>query len=220
MGHPRRYFENNCVYFLTNRLARGLPLVPCEYINKVIYGIMAKASEKYPDITICHYLWMRNHYHLLIVTNGNPAEVAGFMNVLDGEIAKAVVKFLGDRNVKVWAQRYNCLRFLTPDVVVEKIAYLYLNPVDSNLVDKACRWPGVSSYSIGQEKVIECEYLKPSKLQRLKNEKITRSMDKELIKQSGNGSKHNLVVKPNAWVECFPVDFSTMPLVPWELVES
>ena len=89
MGHPRRYFENKSVYFLTNRLARGLPLVPCDYINGVITGVMAKASESFPDITICNYLWMRNHYHMLVVTDGNPTDLAGFMNILNGELAKA-----------------------------------------------------------------------------------------------------------------------------------
>lgn len=203
MGHPRRYFENKCVYFLTNRLARGLPLVPCGYINKVIQGVMAKASESYPSITICHYLWMRNHYHILIVTDGNPFDLSAFMNILNGEIAKAVVRFLGRRNIKVWAQRYNPMRLLTPEDVVEKIVYTYLNPVTANLVDKACRWPGVSSFGIGEEKIIDCEYIRPSKLQRLENERLTKCKDKELLSNTKPGKKHKLSINPNAWVECF-----------------
>lgn len=203
MGHPRRYFENNCVYFLTNRLARDLPFVPCQYINNILMGIIAKASTKYPNISICNYLWMRNHYHMLIVTKGNPSDIAGFMNIINGEVAKAVVIFLGRRNVKIWAQRYNCIRLLTPDVVAEKISYLYLNPVKANLVDKACRWPGVSSYGIEQEHEIKCEYLKPSKLQRLSDRRLSKKLDQELISQSKKGKNYNLILKPYAWIECF-----------------
>ena len=203
MGHPRRYFENNSVYFITNRLARGLPLVPCKYINNILLGIMAKASEAYPSIKICNYLWMSNHYHILIVTSGDPADLAGFMNILDGETAKAVVKFLNLKNVKVWAQRYNPIRLLTPDVVVEKIAYLYLNPVTANIVDKACRWPGVSSYTIQEEKILECEYKSPSKLSYLLNQSLSKEINKELIKDSKKGQKHYLRVSPYAWLDCF-----------------
>lgn len=203
MGHPRRYFENNCVYFLTNRLARGLPFVPSEYINNILRGILAKANTKYPNISICHYLWMRNHYHMLIVTNGNPGDIAGFMNLVNGEAAKAVVKFLGRRNVKVWGQRYNCIRLLTSDVVVEKIAYLYLNPVSANLVDKASKWLGVTSYGIEKEQIIKSEYLRPRAIQRLPDQNLTKKLDKDLISKSKKGNTYHLTVKPNKWIECF-----------------
>ena len=95
------------------------------------------------------------------------------------------------------------MRLLTPEDVVEKIAYTYLNPVTANLVDKACRWPGVSSYGIEEEKVINCEYIRPGKLQRLKNKKLTKNIDKELIEKGKRGKKHNLIIRPYAWVECF-----------------
>ena len=203
MGHPRRYYENNSVYFITNRLARGLPLVPCKYVNNILLGIMAKASESYPGITISDYLWMSNHYHMLVVTNGDPSEISGFMNILDGEIAKAVVRFLKLKNVKVWAQRYNPIRLLTPDVVIEKIVYLYLNPVTANLVDKACRWPGVSSYAIQEKTRLECEYKSPSKLNYLPNQYLSKEIDKELIKNSKKGQKHSLIISPYAWIDCF-----------------
>ena len=203
MGHPRRYFENNCAYFITNRLASGLPFVPCEYVNNVIKGILAKANTKYPNINICNYLWMRNHYHMLIVTNGNPADIANFMNILNGELAKAVAIWLGKKNIKVWGQRYNCLRLLTPEDVIEKVAYLYLNPVTANFVDKVCRWPGVSSYGIEKEEDVVAEYLKPSILQRLPKSKLTMRINEVLISNSREGKKFKMTIKPFAWVECF-----------------
>jgi hypothetical protein len=62
MSNPRRHFEHNCAYFLTNRLARGLPLVSCDYINNILLGGMAKACEDYPNVVISNYLWRTNHY--------------------------------------------------------------------------------------------------------------------------------------------------------------
>ena len=203
MGNPRRYFENNCVYFLTNRLARGLPFVPCEYINKILLGIMAKSSERYPNIKISHFLWMSNHYHMIIVTKGDPREISGFMNLINGEAAKAVCAFLGIRNVKIWAQRYNPIRLLTPEDVIEKICYLYLNPVTGDLVDKSSKWPGISSYGIKKVKKIKCEYIKPSKIQRLPRVMLSKKIVKELIKKNKKGNEHYLSIDPNAWIDCY-----------------
>ena len=111
MSNPRRDFEYNCAYFLTNRLARGLPFVPCDYIIKILLGVMAKSCEHFPNIQISHYLWMANHYHMIVVTKGDPKELSGFMNLLNGETAKAVCVFLRIRNVKIWSQRFNRLDY-------------------------------------------------------------------------------------------------------------
>ena len=53
MGHPRRMFRHNEVALVTNRMARGLPLVPTIYINLLIFGVLARAKFKYPQIIVC-----------------------------------------------------------------------------------------------------------------------------------------------------------------------
>ena len=46
MGHPRRKFVHNRAYFVTNRLAEGLPLVPAKIINKLLFGLLARARVR------------------------------------------------------------------------------------------------------------------------------------------------------------------------------
>lgn len=208
MGHPRRYFEHNAVYFITNRLAEGLPFVPNDYINYIIKGIIATAQARYPSIILCDIQFMQNHYHMLLVLEGDARDLKLFMNFFDGELAKVVTKLLGKRNVKVWAQRYCASRLLDSEAVIKQIVYMYLNPTSANMVASIDHWKGVSTwqfYSANPE-IERYKYIRPSKLMKLPNSSFNPKLVKILMQSI---EEHQVAGQPFKafplhWKKCFP----------------
>lgn len=146
MPNPRRKFEHNALYMLTNRLAEGLPLVANAYINALIHSVLARAQDTVPDIEIGHFQFMANHYHCFIVPRGDPKDVAVFLNMLDGELAKLIQRLLGRRNNLVWAQRAHAAQILDYEAALKELAYSFINPSSAHLVDSIDEWCGVSSW--------------------------------------------------------------------------
>jgi len=199
MGHPRRMFVHQGVYFVTNRVAEGLPFVPNEFINLLLWGILARAQEKYPSIVIAAWLFLSNHYHALLTVRGDPAELARFMNYVDGEIAKALCRLLGKHHCKVWAQRYHAAQLLTPETVLEQLTYLYTNPVVAGLVPSAQEWIGVSTLTPELlPTTTQYKFLPPSSLPRLKNKPFSGADLSRLLlwHEEAEGAQATLRVDP------------------------
>lgn len=206
MGHQRRIFPTNHVFFVTNRLAEGLPFVANLYINLMLFGILARARFKNPQITICGFIFLANHYHLLLVLRGDPNQLKNFMHYIDGEIAKLVTRWLGKRHVKIWAQRYHAPPVLTAADALNKLLYIFLNPVKANLVSFAHEFPGCSSfYSLGDKEWRSYRWFKPSHAEKLHNGRFTKKLVNALV--SGltalDRPSYLLPISPFAWMDCF-----------------
>ena len=98
-----------------------------------------------------------------------------FMHYVDSEIAKIVCKLLGRWNTKIWAQRYHYAPFQTAESVMEKMKYLFINPVEASLVEK------------------------------LPNGRFRKKTSKRLAAalQQRNLPQYGLVIEPFAWKQCF-----------------
>ncbi len=206
MGHPRRMYSAGTVYFVTNRVAEGLPFVANGYIRRMLFGVLARASCRYSGITICAWLFMGNHYHAIVVLRGEPSEFSEFMNFVNGEIAKLVVRWLGKRNVRVWAQRYHAAALLTSEDVFEKMVYLFLNPVRARLVARAEDWKGASTFfALRSSERRWFKRIRPSQAIRFKDGPTSPVLLQRLIFElnATDAPEYELRVSPFAWMDCF-----------------
>ena len=164
---------------------------------------MAKAQSKYP-VKICHYLWMCNHYHMIL--SGSPALISPFMNYIDGEIAKSLKRLLPYFQSRVWRSRFKEQRICTANDAIRMISYLYNNPVRAGLVDSVCKWSGVSSWKafITDNKCILAKWIRPSCIRRiwarLGNKDEIKILSQLLLEKS---DYYELGISPYAWVNCF-----------------
>ena len=126
MPSPPRLLIPHSVVLITTRMEEGLPLIPAEFIEVIIKGILGRAQKLYP-VVACHYIFMNNHLHLILVVT-DPDAVAGFMDRLKTELAHAVNRLLGRRKRTVWYDSYDAVPILTLEDCIEKIAYVYTNP--------------------------------------------------------------------------------------------
>ncbi len=206
MPHPRRRYLHLKPVFFTNRLAQGLPFVPNKYINSILYGAAARALARNPGIKLCALEFLQNHYHGMAVPTADPQELSSFLHDLDDELAKAVVRLLGQRNVKVWSQRPHVALLGNADAVMEQLTYAYLNPVAANFVDKASQWFGVSTYRFLFNQTPEkYKWIPTSKLRQLPNKPFNKKLLKKLCRQIEqlNTPLYDIHIDPFFCKHCF-----------------
>ena len=205
MPENRKFFVNKQVLFISARVEEGLPLVPSEVINLIIRGVLARGSSLY-QVRICHYLFMANHLHVLLVVE-NPEDVSNFTGYIKGEIAHAVNQLLGRRRKTIWAEGYDSPVLLTAEDTLRYIAYIYANPSEANLVDRIEDYPGVSSWQMfyGKRHSSKHKWIRRPAVPKLSSSALTVGEQKRLVEELVRGAKlsHEFVIEPYAWMECF-----------------
>jgi len=203
-------YEKGRVYLVSNRTVEGLPFVPCTLINSFLYGIIARAQSLHSEIKVCHLIFMGNHYHMVLVLNGDPDALKGFMEYFDGESAKVISRLRGTIGYRVWAKPYDAEAILTFDAALNKIVYLYLNPVTAGLIDSIKDYPGVNSWKnlINENRKRTYRFLGSAGLRSLPYGGITKKVTRDLLKEKHSNTKFRernpLILHPFLWAECFP----------------
>jgi REP element-mobilizing transposase RayT len=196
--------KNTIILHATNRLTKGLPFVPNEYMQLLMLGVLARGQEMYPAC-VSHFLWMGNHYHMILV--GRADQISPFLGYIQAEIAKAL-KQLCPRlyDSKIWRTRFKEQRLCTPEAVFKTISYLYNNPVKAGLVKSIDDYPGLSSWSMMRNgsHVIEAGWV-PSRALYGFHKKIGRRSSvhllcklKQLVEEN-----HLFRIHPFVWKKCF-----------------
>ena len=142
MTAPRRIVRDT-TYLITRRCTqREFLLTPSALTNLVFKFVLAAAAARH-RILIHAVCVMSDHFHLVVTDRG--ASLPAFSQLLDGVIAKALNALHG-RWENFWAPgSYSAVELVTPDDVVEKVAYTLANPASADLVEHGRQWPGVWS---------------------------------------------------------------------------
>ncbi len=204
MCRNRRDRRPDKVYFMTSRVIKGLPFVCRKSIEIILIGILARAQALYP-VKICAYVFMGNHYHMIIT--GKSKHISPFMNYIQGNIAQSVQRIIPysyDRFV--WESRFKEQILVTPEDVIAKMAYIYLNPVRARLVQKASDYPGVHSYNylVHDKETFLHKWMPVSILSRLPD-KYNKKEDFDYIKNlyAASDRYEEFRISPFAWFSCF-----------------
>ena len=143
MSLPRRVLPNQ-TYLVTRRcLGRRFLLRPDDALNNAFLYCLALAAKKH-GVAVHALCAMSNHYHLIITdTEG---VLPDFMTWLNRQLAMCV-KRLRRWDEVVWEPNvaYSAVELGGPSEVLDKAAYVLLNPVSAALVRSVKRWPGALS---------------------------------------------------------------------------
>lgn len=212
-GRNRRVIFSEMVYELTLRVKEGIPFVPNRLIKLLLKSAMAQACDV-TGMTICHYIWMGNHAHIILVTK-DPESLTEFYGIIKKSLTDFIKRLLGLSRLNLWESTGVHL-LATAETVIDRIGYLYANPAKANLVDTIAEYPGASSYGAwrssngqidfdGTESVpwVRGKYV--DKLDRLI---ITDEMDESILKSLGKKVyyRNKLKIEPNSWMKCFSAD--------------
>ena len=142
MGRPLRYVPAGSLVEVTTRTVHGRWLMrPSPEVNDVILGIVGRALEFYP-VRIHAFVVLSNHAHWLLTVE-NAAQLAGFMNFVNGNIAREIGKLHRWRD-RFWARRYRSIVVVDDDAAVGRLRYILRNGCKEGLVDRPRDWPGLS----------------------------------------------------------------------------
>lgn len=198
---------NNRVVHVTNRVWEGLPFVPNRSMRRILKSVLAKAQNMYP-VCICLYLFMGNHYHMIIAGDAN--RVSSFMGYIDAEIARRMKSFFPNRwGPRFWSDRFKEQLLCTPQDVINKISYICCNPMRARLVSNLSEYPGASSIgsleSIDNKTAELCSFTYPKHYKALGTNYLSKSADIKLAKKLQRKSAGYFPLKTNlfAWTKCF-----------------
>ncbi|MBK9262505.1 MAG: transposase [Polyangiaceae bacterium] len=142
MTQPRTIHQG-ATYLLTRRvLHRRFLLRPDAAMTHFILYSLAVAAARY-GIEINAFCAMSTHIHMVVT---DPRGVLPhFLRCFHQTVAMGT-KFLRRWKGAVWDNaRASVVQLLTPQAVVEKVAYTLANPVIAGIVEYAHEWPGAKN---------------------------------------------------------------------------
>lgn len=212
-GRNRRVIYSDMVYELTLRVKEGLPFIPNQLMNQLLKSAMAQASHV-SGMSVCHYLWMSNHAHIILVTK-DPEALTQFYGIVKKSLTDFVKRLLGVSRLNLWESTGVHL-LATAETVLDRIGYLYANPAAANLVDEIQSYPGANSYqsfvsSKGKIDFDACEqvpWIRAKYVKKLEDLLVTTEVDSKLVQSIRSKAfySNKLQIQPNAWMRCFSAD--------------
>lgn len=131
-------------YLVTRRcIGRRFLMRPDDALTNLFVYCLALAAKRY-GVQIHALSAMSNHYHLVLTDI--EGVLPDFMAWLNRQLAKCI-KLLRGWDEVVWEPNvsYSAVELPGPTEVVDKVAYVLLNPVTAGLVRSPERWPGALS---------------------------------------------------------------------------
>ena len=200
-----KLFMNNVPVEICTSVQNGLPFVTTLYMELLLKGILAAAQTMFP-VTICHFVIMANHIHLLIIVQ-DPNDVPRFMDYFKTETAIALNILKGTTGQSFWVSGYDSPSILSPEKFLERMLYLYLNPVEASLVPSIAMYPGVSTYNALLNGDTKEQFKKISRdaFTELPVGNLSDTFTAELAESylDARGVINELRVEPWAWLNCY-----------------
>lgn len=140
MTAPRQLLKGSTYMVTRNCVFGEFRLKPGVLQNRTFGYSLARAAEA-TGVRVHVACVMSSHYHL-VVTDPQ-ARLPEFQHQLNGEVGRALNALYG-LDESFWRSgSYHALLLDSPDVVVDRCAYVLANPVNAGLVHKARKWPGL-----------------------------------------------------------------------------
>ena len=150
---------------------------------------------------------MPNHFHMLAVIN-SPQDASPFIGYIKQETAAMINRICGVRQNTIWTDSFDSTFIMTPDKAIDRIKYIYKNPVKAHLVKSINDYPGVTSWNMFKSGINKTRHLwlKRSEFYQIKNlHALSESAQSKIIdKMAGDEpAYHTFEPEPNAWMDCF-----------------
>lgn len=215
-AHPmparRRRFVAGKLYELEIRTRQGLPF-PCLLLIRLLLASAMARTQRDCKVTICHFLWMQNHLHLLFIAK-DAAACAQFYSELMKKVTDYLKCLLGASSLELWEKGGAVVsEVLDLNAAIGRVAYLYANPSKADLETTVSKYPGFSSWkAFTSDPGAECHleevpWVRLPAVSALPSLRLDERQDKfitEKLKKSASLT-HSLTLYPNAMYKVFGV---------------
>jgi REP element-mobilizing transposase RayT len=184
----------------------------------LLEGIIARVQRD-QKVTICHFLWMANHAHIVIVVKDS-MQCTKFYSEIQKQITEAIKKLLGIKHLNLWLKNNaSVVHYADLEGCVERIGYIYANPASADLVDTIDKYPGYSSWQVFKQASSTlqasfnktCSWVRAPMIFKLPVRSVNDQQDKAIYERLKSAAKksHTLSIEPNAWMGVFGIDSDT-----------
>lgn len=196
------------------RTRRGLPFVTTRYMILLLEGIIARVQRN-QKVILCHYLWMGNHAHIIIVARDS-RQATAFYGEIQKQLTDAVKQLLGAEHLNLWEKNgTSVVKQADAAGVADRIAYLYANPSAANLVDHIEHYPGANTWEAYQaaEDTLQAEvtralpWVQKPMIDELPRKALNQRQDQSFTQRLRTKTKraHVLKLSPNLWMKTFGI---------------
>jgi len=214
MSRMRRVFLSRHVYEFCFRAKEGLPLPTWDLMSLLINSALAR-TQRDDKITLCHHLWMGNHVHIIAVVH-DAQEAVDFMQEVQKKLTESIKRLLGKEHLNIWEGSSMMAVITDPEKVIDRLAYLYANPANADLVNTIEEYPGVSSWeeykstpsTIDAKSTKRIPWVRQPFVPKLRSRRLSRLEDKTItasVTKASSKKTHELTLYPNAWMKAFGI---------------
>jgi len=208
-----RYYPANCVYEVTLRVREGLPFVPKQIIELLLKSAMARTQRDF-KVTLCHFVWMGNHAHLLVVGQ-DAKQLTAYYAEVQKKITDYIKRLLGKSYLSLWETRPSVILVADYEAALNRIAYFYANPAKAHLVDMIEQYPGLVSFHHFQAAPHKIDYSVSEDVPWIRCPSIPEAPSRDLsekqdyriyaLLKEANKKLEQLTIKPHYWMTCFNI---------------
>ena len=213
MTRSRRKFDPGCVYELCFRVRLDLPFVPTLFIKYLLKSIIARTQREF-RVELCHMVWMGNHPHIIVVC-WDANELKNFYMEIQKKCTEVIKRLIGAPELTLWSGSVYVSKLADLGKCINRIAYLYANPAEANLVDKIEHYPGLNTYRNFQNGFSNPRYqyketmkwTRYSKVPVLPSAQLSQFQQISFVNalKKMADDEHDYVITPNAWLKAFNI---------------
>jgi hypothetical protein len=193
MTQPRFIIPGETIFVTVRTLARFYLLRPDPELVESIKYCLAHYANKH-GLVLSAVCVMSTHIHLVAFDERGLRSV--FLRDVNRGIANVVKALRGWRG-PVFRPKPNIVRLLTPEAIVDKIAYTVANPVAAGAVRRFEDWPGLchaAGLSLGgQKKANRPRYFFSDKGELPKSAKLSLELPPALVDTHGRSKTRGLI---------------------------
>lgn len=188
------------------RTEEGLPFLPIEFINEIIWSNLAKAQNLFGQ-EISEVMVEANQFHFILKVT-DPESLPKFIGYFKQETAHAINRLLGRRRKTVWVGDYDAPTILDLKRFLQAYAYSILNPVKDQQAASLDEFEGVSSWEMLKKNITirRCRKIARNKIPRLSNPHNPAAECKRIMTflQEHNLEEIDFKLDLFSWKTCFP----------------
>ena len=217
-----KYHPHGAVLSVTFSVEEGLLLLSNPLCTLILQSALARAYYKHP-VVVSHFIIQATHVHI-VFTVVNPDDVPGFIRCFKTESAHMLNRVLGRKKRTIWCEGYDSPVVLDWQRAKNFITYLYANPAKDNLEDSIERFPGLSSWSMFQNRVTRVTWKRihrPALRKLHAHEHTAAGYAREAKRLSDDAkSSHVFCVDPNAWMRAFNISQQEQEIINENIVQE
>ncbi|MEX1367639.1 MAG: hypothetical protein AB1Z98_31205 [Nannocystaceae bacterium] len=147
MTPPRQIHPGQLRFVTVRAVNRCHRFAPSRQAVEIIWYCLAYTLSEFRGRIEAHeFLWMSNHYHLVLTDRSGC--LPDFMMQLNSLLARALNALRGHTGTAI-EKGYNSVEVTTEDKLIDHCVYTLANPCSAHLVKRSRHWKSVSSCEFG-----------------------------------------------------------------------